>query len=391
MSHIEDQDISTNVAAVETFEQMNIKPDLLRGMYAYGFMKPSAIQQRFIVPACSGRDIIAQAQSGTGKTSAIAVCSLQRVQGDVRETQVLCLFPTRELAQQTCNLCLSLGQQLGVSAHACIGGKSVVEDTRKLDAGVQIVCGTPGRVFDMLKRRHLRTAKISTWVLDEADEMLGKGFKEQIYEIYRYLPDQVQIQLLSATLPGQVLELTQKFMTQPTKILVKRDELTVEEIKQFYVAVEKEEWKFETLCDLYDMMTIAHAVIFANTRKKVEWLAKKMKAANFSVSFMHGDMVQAERDSIMANFKEGKSRVLITTDLWARGIDVEQVSLVVNYDLPISREQYLHRIGRTGRFARRGLAVNLVKQDEMKILKDLETFYSVTIAEMPMNIAELMQ
>ena len=390
MSEIADKDISCNVTAVPSFELMGLKEELLRGMYAYGFNRPSAIQQRFIVPSLTGCDIIAQASSGTGKTSAICIVALQRINTALRETQALVLSPTRELAHQTQVTCLSLGAQMGISAHCCIGGKSIAEDVAKLDAGAQIVSGTPGRVFDMLKRRNLRTANITMLVLDEADEMLGKGFKEQIYDVYRYLPSTAQIALLSVTLPGEVLEMTNKFMTEPTRILVKRDELAVEEIKQFFVAVEKEEWKFDTLTDLYEMMTIAHAVIFCNTRKKVEWLARKMQQNNFSVSYMHGDMAQAERDEIMRGFREGKSRVLITTDLWARGLDVEQVNLVLNYDIPVSREQYIHRIGRSGRFGRKGIAINLVKKDELRVLKDIEQFYSTTIAEMPMNIHEMM-
>lgn len=390
LTSISEADIAANVPAVEAFENMGLKEDLLRGMWAYGFHKPSAIQQRFIVPCVSGRDVIAQASAGTGKTSAICISVLQRIQTTLRETQALVLSPTRELALQTQQLCLALGNNMGVSAHACIGGKSMAEDIAKLDSGVQVVSGTPGRVFDMIRRRHLRTQRISLLVLDEADEMLSKGFKDQIHDIYRYLPASIQVVLISVTIPVEILEITEKFMTDPVRILVRRDELTVDEVRQYFVAVDKEEWKFETLCDLYEMMTIAHAVIFCNTRKKVEWLAKKMVQANFSVSFMHGDMPQAERDDVMRSFREGRSRVLISTDLWSRGIDVEQVSLVVNYDVPLTRENYIHRIGRCGRFGRKGLAISLVKKEELKLLKDIEQFYSTQILEMPMNIQELM-
>lgn len=389
MQPVKETDIAANVAAIATFEEMGLKDELLRGMFAYGFHKPSAIQQRLIAPTTAGRDVIAQASAGTGKTSAICVALLQRVQPALRETQVLVLSPTRELAVQTQQLCLMLGNQMGIAAHACVGGKSMADDTSKLDSGVQIVSGTPGRVFDMIRRRHLRTPRIGTLVLDEADEMLSKGFKDQIHDIYRYLPESLQVVLVSVTIPADILELSEKFMTDPVRILVRRDELTVDDVRQFFVAVDKEEWKYDTLCDLYEMMTIAHAVIFCNTRKKVEWLAKKLQQANFSVSSMHGDMPQAERDEIMRGFREGKSRVLISTDLWARGIDVEQVSLVVNYDVPLSREQYVHRIGRCGRFGRKGLAISLAKKEELKLLKDIEQFYSTQILEMPMNIQEL--
>eukprot|EP00274_Cyanoptyche_gloeocystis_P004286 CAMPEP_0196659886 /NCGR_PEP_ID=MMETSP1086-20130531/36960_1 /TAXON_ID=77921 /ORGANISM="Cyanoptyche gloeocystis , Strain SAG4.97" /LENGTH=405 /DNA_ID=CAMNT_0041994029 /DNA_START=62 /DNA_END=1279 /DNA_ORIENTATION=+ len=380
---------SADVEVVPSFDQMGLRDDLLRGVYAYGFEKPSAIQQRAIVPMIKGRDVIAQAQSGTGKTSLMSLSILNRVDTTVRECQALVLNPTRELAIQTQKVLLALGDYMNVQAHACVGGKSISEDMRKLDYGVHVVSGTPGRVFDMIKRRCLRTRSIKLLVLDEADEMLGRGFKEQIYDVYRYLPPATQVILVSATMPHDVLDMTSKFMTDPVRILVKRDELTLEGIKQFFVAVEREEWKFDTLCDLYDTLTITQAVIFCNTRRKVDWLTDKMRQSNFTVSSMHGDMPQKEREAIMDDFRKGASRVLITTDVWARGIDVQQVSLVINYDLPNNRELYIHRIGRSGRFGRKGVAINFVKNDDIRILRDIEQFYSTQIDEMPMNVADL--
>lgn len=371
-----------------SFETMGLREELMRGIYAYGFEKPSAIQQRAIVPIIQGRDVIAQAQSGTGKTSLIALTLCQLLDTSLREVQSLILSPTRELASQTEKIILALGDFMNVQAHSCVGGKSLGEDIRKLEHGVHIVSGTPGRVFDMIKRRSLRTRHIRVMVLDEADEMLSKGFKEQIYDVYRYLPE-TQVLLVSATLPHEVLEMTQKFMTDPVRVLVKRDELTLEGIKQFFVAVEREEWKFDTLCDLYDTLTITQAVIFCNTKRKVDWLTEKMRQNNFTVSAMHGDMPQKERDAIMAEFRSGKSRVLISTDVWARGLDVQQVSLVINYDLPNSRELYIHRIGRSGRYGRKGVAINFVRNDDIRILRDIEQYYSTQIDEMPMNVAEL--
>ena len=380
---------SKGVNVVNTFDAMGIREDLLRGLYSYGFEKPSAIQQRAVMPICSGRDVIAQAQSGTGKSSMISLALCQMLDTSTREVQALVLSPTRELATQTEKVALALGNFMSVQVHACIGGRSIGEDIRKLDHGVHIVSGTPGRGFDMIKRRNLRTRNIKTLILDEADEMLNKGFKEQIYDVYRYLPPETQVVLVSATLPVEVLEMTTKFMTDPIRILVKRDELTLEGIKQFFVAVEKEEWKFDTLCDLYDTLTITQAVIFCNTKRKVDWLTEKMRANNFTVSAMHGDMPQKERDAIMGEFRGGTTRVLITTDVWARGIDVQQVSLVINYDLPNNRENYIHRIGRSGRYGRKGVAINFVKADDVRILRDIEQYYSTQIDEMPMNVADL--
>eukprot|EP00741_Cyanophora_paradoxa_P008553 tig00001339_g8278.t1 len=377
------------VDVIKSFDSMGLRDDLLRGIYGYGMEKPSAIQQRAIVPICKGRDVIAQAQSGTGKTTLMCISILQCIDTSLREVQALVLSPTRELATQTQKVMKAVGDHMNVQAHACIGGKSIGDDIRNLDNGVHAVSGTPGRVFDMIRRRNLRTRSIKMLLLDEADEMLSRGFKEQIYDVYRYLPPATQVILISATMPHEILEMTNKFMTDPVRILVKRDELTLEGIKQFFVAVEKEEWKFDTLCDLYDTLTITQAVIFCNTRRKVDWLTEKMRKANFTVSAMHGDMPQKERDAIMGEFRQGNSRVLITTDVWARGLDVAQVSLVINYDLPNNRELYIHRIGRSGRFGRKGVAINFVKNDDIRILRDIEQFYSTQIDEMPMNVADL--
>ncbi len=381
--------LTDDVDVHTSFETMRLKEDLLRGIYAYGFERPSAIQQRAIVPIVQGRDVIAQSQSGTGKTAVFSIGVLQALDTTSNETQALVLSPTRELAEQTQKVVLSLGDFMNVQCHACIGGKSVGEDIRRLDYGVQVVSGTPGRVFDMIQRKNLRTRNVKMLVIDEADEMLNKGFKEQIYDIYRYLPPSTQVVLVSATLPQEVLDMTKKFMNEPVKILVKRDELTLEGIKQFFVAVEREEWKFDTLCDLYDTLTITQAVIFCNTKKKVDWLASKMRENNFTVSAMHGEMPQRERDAIMEEFRSGGSRVLIATDVWGRGLDVQQVSLVINYDLPNNRELYIHRIGRSGRFGRKGVAINFVKEEDVRILRDIEQYYSTQIDEMPMNVADL--
>ncbi|KAJ3364424.1 Eukaryotic initiation factor 4A-III [Allomyces javanicus] len=380
---------SDSVKVYSTFDQMGLKEDLLRGIYAYNFEKPSAIQQRAIMPVMRKRDVIAQAQSGTGKTATFSIGILQNIDTAVRETQALVLSPTRELAQQIQSVLLALGDYMNVQVHACIGGTTIAEDMRKLDYGQHVVSGTPGRVFDMIKRGHLRTRQLKMLVLDEADELLNQGFKEQIYDIYRLLPPSTQIVVVSATLPHEVLEMTTKFMTDPVRVLVKRDELTLEGIKQFFIAVEREEWKFDTLCDLYDTLTITQAVIFCNTRRKVDWLTEKMREANFTVSSMHGEMPQREREAIMNEFRQGASRVLITTDVWARGIDVQQVSLVINYDLPLNREVYLHRIGRSGRFGRKGVAINFVKNDDVRLLRDIEQYYSTQIDEMPMNVSDM--
>jgi len=242
----------------------------------------------------------------------------------------------------------------------------------------------------MINQGALRLDDMKIFCLDEADEMLSQGFKDQIYDIFKFLPEDVQVCLFSATMPLEVLELTENFMRKPIRILVKADELTLEGIKQFFIAVEREEWKLDTLCDLYETLTITQAIIYCNTRRKVDWLTEKMSSRDFTVSAMHGDMDQRERDLIMREFRSGSSRVLITTDLLARGIDVQQVSLVINYDLPTNRENYIHRIGRSGRFGRKGVAINFLTASDVRYLRDIEQFYNTQIEEMPMDVADLL-
>lgn len=374
---------------VDNFDDMNLKEALLRGIYAYGFERPSAIQQRAILPCIEGRDVIAQAQSGTGKTATFSIAILQTIETQLRECQALVLAPTRELASQIQKVVVALGDYMNAQSHACIGGTNVREDVRNLEQGVHVVVGTPGRVQDMITRKVLRTNDIKLFVLDEADEMLSRGFKDQIQDVFRKLPSDVQVILLSATMPNEVLEVSKYFMRDPVKILVKKEELTLEGIKQFYVNVKQEQWKLGTLCDLYDTLSITQAVIFCNTRRKVDQLTEDMARQNFTVSAMHGDMDQRERDLIMKQFRSGSSRVLITTDLLARGIDVQQVSLVINYDLPSIRENYIHRIGRGGRFGRKGVAINFITDNDRRALSELEKHYNTTIEEMPANVADL--
>mmetsp|Transcript_34960 Transcript_34960/g.54647 ORF Transcript_34960/g.54647 Transcript_34960/m.54647 type:complete len:408 (-) Transcript_34960:1438-2661(-) len=385
-----DADIESNWDQVcETFDDMGLDENLLRGIFAYGFEKPSAIQQRGTLPLIKGRDTIAQAQSGTGKTAAFSIGCLQRIDTNVKDCQALILAPTRELAQQIQKVVLALGDYMQIQCHACIGGTNVREDIRKLESGQNVVVGTPGRVHDMINRRALRTDEMKIFTLDEADEMLSRGFKDQIYDVFKFLPSKVQVGLFSATMPVEVLEITRHFMRDPVRILVKKDELTLEGIKQFYIGVEREDWKLDTLCDLYETLTITQAIIYVNTRRKVDWLLNEMTKRDFTVSALHGDMDQKGRELIMREFRSGSSRVLITTDLLARGIDVQQVSLVINYDLPTNRENYIHRIGRSGRFGRKGVAINFVTGDDVRNMRDIEQFYNTQIEEMPMNVADL--
>lgn len=377
----------TNYAS---FDDMELKDGLLRGIYGYGFEKPSGVQQQGIYPiAHHKRDAIVQSQSGTGKTATFSISILQNIDIERNVCQGIVLAPTRELASQIQKVMTGLGDYLGIMIHACVGGTAVREDIRLLQEGVHVVVGTPGRVSHMIQKGFLNLDSLKIFCLDEADEMLSRGFREQIHGIFRYLSEQVQICLFSATMPDEVLEVTKKFMDKPINILVKREEVTLEGIQQFYIAVEREEWKLDTLCDLYETLSITQAIIYANTRRKVDWLTEKLTSKDFTVSALHGDMDHRERELIMREFRSGSSRVLITTDLLARGIDVQQVSLVINYDLPTNRENYIHRIGRSGRFGRKGVAINFVTNESTQTMRDIEQFYSTQIEEMPMDIINL--
>eukprot|EP00746_Dinoflagellata_sp_MGD_P150199 gnl/MRDRNA2_/MRDRNA2_82116_c0_seq1.p1 gnl/MRDRNA2_/MRDRNA2_82116_c0~~gnl/MRDRNA2_/MRDRNA2_82116_c0_seq1.p1 ORF type:complete len:405 (-),score=11.74 gnl/MRDRNA2_/MRDRNA2_82116_c0_seq1:101-1315(-) len=373
-----------------SFDEMGLHENLLRGIYAYGYEKPSVIQQKGIVPFARGNDVIQQAHSGTGKTATFCTGVLQRLDYNHLNCQALLLAPTRELAQQIEKVLRALGDYLDIKCHTCVGGTLVKDDKRILEAGVHAVVGTPGRVNDLLRRRVLVQKYITILVLDEADEMLSRGFKDQIYDIYQLLPSALQVGLFSATLPPEALDITRRFMHSPIRITIRNEELTLDGIRQFYVNVEKEEWKLETLCDLYETLSITQSVIFVNTRRKVDWLTEKMTSRDFMVSSTHGDMDQNSRDSIMESFRRGTSRVLITTDLLARGIDVQQVSLVVNYDLPSQPENYLHRIGRSGRFGRRGVSINFLCREDEKMLHSIQKLYSTIIEELPSDIVDLL-
>jgi len=382
---------------VPEFSLLGINDQLLRGVFAYGFEKPSPIQQRAIRPIMLGHDVIAQAQSGTGKTGAFSIATLQSINTDVRKCQAIILAPARELAEQIYDVCSALSNFTHAKVHCCIGGTNAREDIAALRAGVHIVVGTPGRVFDMMSRRALNVEAVKLFVLDEADSMLsstgdiGRGFKEQVIDIFKFMPEEVQCAVFSATLPDEVFQVTNRFMRDPVRILVKKEEVPLKGILQFYIAIEREEWKMETLCDLYAALTITQSIIFCNTRRKAEWLTKQMIDRDFTVSCLVGgeESDPKERQLIMKAFRTGSSRVLITTDVLSRGIDVQQVSLVINYDIPVIKESYIHRIGRAGRHGRKGVAINFLTPGEVRYLRDIEGHYQSEIQEMPANIADL--
>lgn len=374
--------------SVETFDELNLKSELLRGIYGYGFEKPSLIQQKAILPIIQGRDVIAQAQSGTGKTAAFAIGTLQLVEENKDEIQCLILSPTRELAHQTSIVYQFLGEYLKVKISLLIGGTKVGLDIDKLKEGPQILVGSPGRILDLIKRKKISLAYLQTFVLDEADEMLSKGFLETIKEIIEMIPTTAKILLFSATMPKDIVEMTTKFMKDPAKILVKNEELTLEGIKQYYVYLKKDD-KLDVLFQIYRGIEISQAIIYCNTKKSVDTVSEELKKKGHMVSSIHGDLNQTDRNNIMREFRSGANRVLITTDLLARGIDVYQVSLVINYEMPKEKETYIHRIGRSGRFGRKGNAINFVTPAEKDQLEEIQRYYNTTIEQLPTDLSEL--
>ena len=372
----------------ENFDDLNINENVLRGVYSYGFEKPSAIQIKAIPIVIGGKDVIAQAQSGTGKTGAFAISSLCRIDLSLKQTQVIILSPTHELAEQIFAVIKDISSYSDISILKVVGKTSVNQCIRDLSANPQMIVGTPGRVLDMIQKNYLYTNSLKMLVLDEADEILSHCFKDNIYDIVRQIPTETQICLFSATLPPEVLELTDKFMKDPVKILVDKEQLTLEGIQQFYVNVKHSDWKYDVIADLYDIINVGQCIVYINNKSKIVEINDRLLRDNFPASYITGDKTSEERNKIMEDFRGGKIRILLATDLLARGIDIQQLSLVINYDLPREKETYIHRIGRSGRYGRKGVAINFITERDIDELKFIESFYDTKINEMPDNIAE---
>lgn len=389
---------STNVRSFENFDEMGLPENLLRGIYSIGFERPSAIQQKAIHPIVQGKDILAQAQSGTGKTGTFCIGSMSRVDPNLKAPQVLVLTPTRELAQQIETVAKGLSEKIPLSVYCAVGGTELHHDLRALDRGAQFIIGTPGRIYDLMNRKALSGGgpalvrqHIKVLILDEADQMLEDKFHEQIMCILDLgFPNTTQVALFSATMPSKVVEVADRLLRDPVRILIPPEEVTLEGIKQYSVELDKEDWKIDALLDIYSQLNINQAMIYCNKRQRVEWLAEKLANQGFPLSYIHGEMEVGERKRRMQEFRNGTVRVLISTDLLARGIDVQQVSLVINYELPTNQENYIHRIGRSGRFGRKGVAINLIGPDEVSMVREIETHYGTVINALPDNLGKLL-
>ena len=378
--------VSKEFAKWEDLEHLN--PGLLRGIYAHGFDKPSIIQQKSILSLFDKKDIIAQAQSGTGKTGAFSVGVLQNIDASVNKVQAVILVPTRELAKQIQDVVTSLGSFIKLlKIQLLVGGTSTEQDVHALKNNTpHIIVGCPGRVHDMMRRQHIRGADINMIILDEADEMLSVGFKEQVYNIFNFLNSNVQVGLFSATLPEELHTLSEKFLRNPVKILVKSEQLTLEGITQHMIALEDDSQKYSTLKDIYNMLSVTQSIIYCNSIKRVVDLNEAMRQDNFPVCCIHSGMEKHERDEAFSDFKCGKHRVLISSNVTARGIDVQNVGVVINFDVPKDVHTYLHRIGRSGRWGRKGIAINFVTRWDLKKIKEFEVYYQTTITEMPATL-----
>jgi len=376
---------------IKLWDDLDINPQLLRGIFAYGFEKPSPIQQKSIKPIILGKDVIAQAQSGTGKTATFTIGALANVDVSKKYTQVLVLSPTKELTLQTAKVFGSLGSLMeGLKIQTLYGGSSFDELSSFSNKNSNhVICGCPGRVYDMMRRDKITANKIKLVILDEADEMLSAGFKEQVYNIFQYLKNDVQVVLVSATLPDNIRPIVDKIMRDPVQISVKREMLTLEGIKQYYIAVDDDRQKYATLKDLFSHLSVSQCIIYCNSIKRVQDLYEAMNEDEFPVCRIHSNMDKVERENAFNDFKRGNSRVLISSNVTARGIDIQQVSIVINFDLPKDVNTYLHRIGRSGRWGRKGIGINFISRRDVTKMKEIENYYSTQITEMPSEISFL--
>jgi superfamily II DNA/RNA helicase len=388
MSEIEEQSIDYSF---EKWDELDIPIQLLRGIYAFGFESVSPIQKKAIKPIISGRDVIAQAQSGTGKTATFTIGALSIIDLDLKAPQVLILSPTRELTKQTANVINGIGCMMPkLNVQVLIGGTFIKDDMDlMIENPPHIIAACPGRIYDIIKRNRNITKHIKTIIMDEADEMLSSGFKEQIYNIFQYLNKKIQICLFSATIPNYIQEIINKIMKEPIRIEVKSEQLTLEGISQYYVAIENDLQKYDTLKDLYSIISVSQCIIYANSLKRVNDLYEAMLADGFPVCCIHGSMEKEDRDKAFTEFKLGKFRVLISSNVTARGIDIQQVSVVINFDLPKDIHTYLHRIGRSGRWGRKGVGINFITRRDVTKIREIEQHYATEITELPGNIEGL--
>ena len=361
------------------FDELELLPQIMRGVKEMGFEEATPIQSKAIPVMMTGQDLIGQAQTGTGKTAAFGIPLLQKVDPSNKKTQAIVLSPTRELAIQVADELRKLCKYMhGIKVLPVYGGQEITKQIRSLKGGCQIIVGTPGRIMDHLRRKTIRCEHVSMIVLDEADEMLDMGFREDIETILEYIPEERQTVLFSATMPKPILDITRKYQKDAVTIKITKKELTVPSIEQYYYDAKRKD-KIEMLTRLLDYYNPKLSLVFCNTKRCVDELTKELSDRGYFAEGLHGDMRQQQRDRVMSHFRNGKTEILIATDVAARGIDVDDVEAVFNYDLPQDDEYYVHRIGRTGRAGRTGMAFSFVKGKEVYKLKEIERYCKTKI------------
>ncbi|KAL6721224.1 DExD/H-box ATP-dependent RNA helicase dhh1 [Lecanora helva] len=382
------------------FEEFVLKRDLLKGIHAAGFERPSPIQEETIPVALTGRDVLARAKNGTGKTAAFVIPTLERIEPKNHKTQALILVPTRELALQTSQVCKTLGQHLGISVMVSTGGTGLKDDILRLDNTVHIIVGTPGRIADLARKELVKLDECTTFVMDEADKLLSPEFTPTIEQLLSFHPKERQVMLFSATFPmivksfkvgrnarlnyHKLMQNQDKHMSNPYEINL-MDELTLRGITQYYCFVEEKQ-KVHCLNTLFSKLQINQSIIFCNSTNRVELLAKKITELGYSCFYSHAKMLQHNRNRVFHDFRNGVCRNLVCSDLLTRGIDIQAVNVVINFDFPKNAETYLHRIGRSGRYGHLGVAINLINWDDRFNLYRIEQELGTEIAAIPQSI-----
>jgi len=373
----------------ENFETLGLREDIIKGVYSYGFINPSDIQSKGIKVILSRNDCILQSQSGTGKTGTYILGTLQNINEKEKYVQSIIITPTRELAEQVYQVAKNLSKYTKIKTLLCVGGTNIGQFKKEVK-NTHLVIGTIGRIYHMMEENVYDLMKLKQITLDEADNLLDDKYSTKVYELLKILPGSTQKTLLSATVNRNLREVSTKLLNEPDMVLLKKEEVQVKAIKNFYLDTQQEETKFETLIDLYNLISTSHTMIFCNSINKIEFLKIELEKEGFPITTIHGGMNQEERNKIVEEFREGKTRILLTTDLLARGIDIPEVKLVINYDLPKSHETFIHRIGRSGRFGKKGVSISFVKMEDYKDKKTFESLqhhYSIKIEETPDDLA----
>ena len=370
-------------------EEIGIKDNILKGIYSYGFERPSPIQRIAIKPLIEGRDIVIQSHSGTGKTGTFSIGMLNRIDEELKSPQAIVICNTRELADQTSKVVKILSQYSSISHKLCIGG-DMQNKFMPNEVNEHVIIGTPGRLCDLIQKGLIKNEHLKMIVVDEADDVLSVGFRKQVKRIFNALPKEGQVVLVSATIP-QDMESLFEVLLKPdfTSILIKDDQITLDGIAQYYIELD-EQYKIDAIIDIYQFINVGQGIIYCNTKTKADQLKEILGQQDFSVNVLHGDMIQKEREMIMSDFRSGLVRILITTDILARGIDIQQVSLVINFDMPKYPQTYIHRIGRSGRYGRKGVALNFCTRKEKNILKYIQTMYSTEIKPFPEDVNSIL-